>query len=117
MSPSIRYFLPNWVSRHAITGQFCACSSKATRKASGSEVLNPSDRKNRGLRQANPGKTIKPAVSDQPPLQQRRETVALPHPRPMPVVGPACHELRIIDAGASWRIVYHLRYLRDIGER
>jgi len=27
----------------------------------------------------------------------------------MPVVGPACHELRIVDAGASWRIVYHLR--------
>ena len=48
---------------------------------------------------------------------QRRETVALPHSRPMPVVGPACHELRISDAGASWRIVYHLRYLRDIGER
>jgi len=40
---------------------------------------------------------------------QRRETVALPHSRPMPVVGPACHELRIIDAAASWRIVYHLR--------
>lgn len=40
---------------------------------------------------------------------QGRETVALPHSRPMPVVGPACHELRIVDAGASWRIVYHLR--------
>jgi phage-related protein len=27
----------------------------------------------------------------------------------MPAVGPACHELRIVDAGASWRIAYHLR--------
>ena len=40
---------------------------------------------------------------------QRREALALPHSRPMPVVGPACHELRIVDAGASWRIVYHVR--------
>jgi phage-related protein len=40
---------------------------------------------------------------------QRREILALPHSRPMPVVGPACHELRIVDAGVSWRIVYHLR--------
>jgi len=40
---------------------------------------------------------------------QRREALALPHSRPMPVVGPACHELRVVDAGASWRIVYHLR--------
>lgn len=53
---------------------------------------------------------------------QRRETLALPHSRPMPVVGPACHELRIVDAGGSWRIVYHLRsdavvILADIGGR
>src|SRR5512139_2772361 len=40
---------------------------------------------------------------------QRRETLALPHSRPMPIVGPGCHELRIVDAGVSWRIVYHLR--------
>jgi phage-related protein len=40
---------------------------------------------------------------------QRREALALPHSRPMPVVGPACHELRIVDAGACWRVVYHLR--------
>jgi phage-related protein len=40
---------------------------------------------------------------------QRRESLELPHSRPMPVVGPACHELRIADAGTSWRIVYHLR--------
>lgn len=40
---------------------------------------------------------------------QRRENLALPHSRPMPIVGPGCHELRVVDAGVSWRIVYHLR--------
>ena len=40
---------------------------------------------------------------------QRRENLALPHSRPMPIVGPGCHELRIVDAGVSWRIFYHLR--------
>ncbi len=40
---------------------------------------------------------------------QRRETLAMPHSRPLPIVGRSCHELRIVDAGVSWRIVYHLR--------
>jgi len=40
---------------------------------------------------------------------QRREKLGLPHSRPMPSVGRACHELRIVDTGVSWRIVYHLR--------
>lgn len=40
---------------------------------------------------------------------QRRENLALPHSRPMPIVGRGCHELRIVDAELSWRIVYHLR--------
>jgi phage-related protein len=26
----------------------------------------------------------------------------------MPSIGPRCHELRISDAGRSWRIVYRL---------
>ena len=26
----------------------------------------------------------------------------------MPVVGPRCHELRVREAGADWRIVYRL---------
>jgi len=30
----------------------------------------------------------------------------MPHSRPMPVVGPRCHELRIRDLGADWRIMY-----------
>ena len=40
---------------------------------------------------------------------QHRETLTLPHSRPMPIVGPGCHELRIVDVGVSWRIVYHVR--------
>jgi len=40
---------------------------------------------------------------------QRHEILALPHSRPMPIVGPGCHELRIVDVGVSWRIVYHVR--------
>jgi phage-related protein len=30
----------------------------------------------------------------------------MPHSRPMPVVGVRCHELRVRDAEANWRIVY-----------
>jgi phage-related protein len=32
----------------------------------------------------------------------------LPHARPMPDIGPGCHELRIIDRDQTWRIVYHI---------
>ena len=39
---------------------------------------------------------------------QRGESLGMPHSRPMPSVGPRCHELRINDAGASWRIVYRV---------
>ena len=39
---------------------------------------------------------------------QRGEKLALPHSRPMPGIGARCHELRITDAGKSWRIVYRL---------
>lgn len=34
--------------------------------------------------------------------------LGLPHSRPMPGIGPRCHELRIVDAGKVWRIVYRL---------
>ena len=37
---------------------------------------------------------------------QRGEKLALPHSRPMPQIGPRCHELRVPDAAATWRIVY-----------
>jgi len=30
----------------------------------------------------------------------------MPHSRPMPEIGPRCHELRVKDAGAEWRIMY-----------
>ena len=39
---------------------------------------------------------------------QRGELLAMPHSRPMPDVGARCHELRIVDAGRSWRIVYRV---------
>jgi phage-related protein len=39
---------------------------------------------------------------------QRGERLAMPHSRPMPSVGPRCHELRVADGRARWRIVYRL---------
>jgi phage-related protein len=39
---------------------------------------------------------------------QRGDNVPLPHSRPMPGIGKACHELRIRDANRIWRIVYHI---------
>jgi len=39
---------------------------------------------------------------------QRGESIPLPHSRPMPGIGKACHELRIQDENRIWRIVYHI---------
>jgi len=39
-------------------------------------------------------------------LLQNGQVLAMPHSRPMPVVGPRCHELRVRDAEGDWRIVY-----------
>jgi phage-related protein len=39
---------------------------------------------------------------------QRGESIPLPHSRPMPIIGKACHELRIRDENTTWRIVYHV---------
>lgn len=39
---------------------------------------------------------------------QRGELLSLPHSRPMPSLGIGCHELRIVDAKANWRIMYHI---------
>jgi phage-related protein len=39
---------------------------------------------------------------------QRGESLVLPHSRPMRVIGPRCHELRVKDRGTEWRIVYRL---------
>lgn len=32
----------------------------------------------------------------------------MPQTRPMPVIGARCHELRVNDGDATWRIVYRL---------
>jgi len=37
---------------------------------------------------------------------QEGENLSLPHSRPMPTIGPRCHELRINDQSVTWRIVY-----------
>ena len=37
---------------------------------------------------------------------QPGERLSLPASRPMPVIGRRCHELRIVDADQTWRIVY-----------
>ena len=39
---------------------------------------------------------------------QQGQTLGMPHSRPMPSIGPRCHELRINDERATWRIVYRI---------
>jgi phage-related protein len=39
---------------------------------------------------------------------QRGDALSFPHSRPMPDIGSGCHELRVLDTGANWRIIYHL---------
>lgn len=39
---------------------------------------------------------------------QRGEALGLPHSRPMPVIGPRCHELRIRDRDVNWRVMYRV---------
>lgn|SRR5574341_1337157 len=39
---------------------------------------------------------------------QRGEMLSLPHSRPMPGIGPRCHELRVQDERQTWRIIYRL---------
>ncbi len=39
---------------------------------------------------------------------QRGEQLELPHSRPMPGIGPRCHELRLQDADVTWRLVYRV---------
>ena len=41
-------------------------------------------------------------------LLQRGEKLSMPHSRPMQGIGARCHELRIIDSGKTWRIVYRI---------
>ena len=37
---------------------------------------------------------------------QRGETLSMPQSRPMPTIGPRCHEPRINDSSAAWRVLY-----------
>ena len=39
---------------------------------------------------------------------QQGHRLAMPQSRPMPGVGARCHELRVVDADATWRIVYRI---------
>jgi phage-related protein len=41
---------------------------------------------------------------------QEGENLGLPHSRPMPDIGPGCHELRITDENRIWRVVYRLSH-------
>ena len=39
---------------------------------------------------------------------QEGKLLGLPHSRPLPSVGPGCHELRIRDETVTWRIIYRV---------
>jgi len=39
---------------------------------------------------------------------QMGELLGMPHSRPMPTVGPRCHELRVRDARHDWRVIYRV---------
>lgn len=39
---------------------------------------------------------------------QRGVRLSMPVSRPMPGIGPRCHELRVVDEDATWRLVYRL---------
>lgn len=39
---------------------------------------------------------------------QRGEMLSMPASRPMPSIGKRCHELRVRDAAANWRIMYRI---------
>ena len=39
---------------------------------------------------------------------QRGDIVSMPHARPMPSIGPRCHELRVNDKDKTWRLIYRL---------
>ncbi len=39
-------------------------------------------------------------------LLQQGQSLGLPRSRPLPSIGPGCHELRISDASSTWRIIH-----------
>ena len=40
---------------------------------------------------------------------QDGDSISLPHSRPMPSIGRACHELRVTDKNKIWRLIYALK--------
>lgn len=55
---------------------------------------------------------LSPAARVEAGLLLRRlqlgESIGMPSSRPMPSIGPRCHELRVTDAETSWRIAYRI---------
>ncbi len=39
---------------------------------------------------------------------QGGERLEMPPSRPMPSIGRRCHELRIVDEGRNWRVIYRI---------
>jgi phage-related protein len=39
---------------------------------------------------------------------QQGENLSLPHSRPIPNIGPHCHELRVRDVDKNWRFIYRI---------
>jgi phage-related protein len=39
---------------------------------------------------------------------QNGESLGMPASRPMPSIGPRCHELRVGDADHNWRLIYRI---------
>jgi phage-related protein len=39
---------------------------------------------------------------------QRGDVLPMPDSRPMPAIGPRCHELRLRDGGGIWRLIYRI---------
>ena len=39
---------------------------------------------------------------------QDGESLGMPHSRPLPSIGPRCHELRVQDEDQNWRILYRI---------
>lgn len=52
---------------------------------------------------------------------QRGESLSLPHSRPMPNIGARCHELRVVDAKMTWRIMHYIApdaiVIRDVFQK
>lgn len=39
---------------------------------------------------------------------QEGVNLSMPHSRPMPIVGPRCHELRVNDQRTTWRVIHRI---------